>query len=218
MKNFLLSSLLVTAALVFLTACTEEKKAVETETSVETEVSKAKVETTKVVETKTAEEKLVEQVKESTSNVATKIAEESKKVAAIGTEAVKSVSEKVVAKTEEVTKNVMSKAVETKDKIEESINTIVATKTDAKADDASLSQKGKGLFLKCAGCHGSSGERAALGKSEIIKGWPAQKTIAALKGYKTDSYGGVMKGVMKGQVANLSDEEIDALGAYIASF
>lgn len=59
---------------------------------------------------------------------------------------------------------------------------------------------------------------AALGKSKIIKNWDASKIVAALKGYKDDTYGGVMKGVMKGQVANLSDEEIEALGAYISTF
>ncbi|PLY06302.1 MAG: cytochrome C [Arcobacter sp.] len=110
------------------------------------------------------------------------------------------------------------KAVETKDKIEESLNTIVATKTEATSDTAGLAEKGKGLYLKCAGCHGANAEKPALGKSQVIKGWDAAKVATALKGYKDGSYGGVMKGVMKSQVVNLSDEEIDALGAYIASF
>ena len=227
MRKILLSSVV---AIALLTGCGEDKKVVETkveevskavETKVE-EVAKAvetKVEeVAKVVETKTPEAKLVEQVKESTSTVATKIAEESKKVAALGTDAVKSVTEKVAAKTEEVTKEVVAKATETKDKIEDSMNNIVATKTEAKADTASLAEKGKGLYLKCAGCHGANAEKPALGKSQVIKGWDASKIAASLKGYKDGSYGGVMKGVMKGQVANLSDEEINALGAYIASF
>ncbi len=226
MKKILLSSLVVISTITFLSGCTEEKKVVnEKPIVVEEKVAETKVEEAAVVETKTPEAKLVEQVKESTSEVATKIVEESKKLAVVGAEAVKSVSEKVAAKTdivvtktEEITKDVVSKAVETKDKIEESINTIVATKTDASASDASLAEKGKGLYLKCAGCHGSSAEMPALGKSQIIKGWEKDKIVAALKGYKDDSYGGVMKGVMKGQVANLSDEEIDALGAYIATF
>ena len=219
MKKILLSSVV---AIALLTGCGEEKKTVETKPVVE-----AKVEEVKTVEAKTvvdqkvevvksAETKLVEQVKESTSEVATKIAEESKKVAAIGTEAVKSVSEKVSAKTEEVTKVVAEKAIETKDKIEESINTIVAAKTEAKESTVDAG-KGKGLYLKCAGCHGQNGEKAALGKSQVIKGWEASKVVTALKGYKDGSYGGVMKGVMKSQVANLSDEEVNALGAFISS-
>ncbi len=230
MTKILLSSLVAVA---LLTGCGEEK-AVESKPAVEAKVEEvkkevAKVEVAKEVETKTPEAKLVDQVKESTQKVATQIVEESKKVAEAMPEVVKSVSNKVVAtteevtkevvaKTEEVTKEVVNKAVETKDKIEESMNTIVATKTEAKAPSADLSAKGKGLYLKCAGCHGASGERPALGKSQVIKGWDAAKTAEALKGYKNDTYGGVMKGVMKGQVTNLSDEEIDALSAYIATF
>jgi len=202
MKKILLSSVV---AIALLTGCGEDKK-----------VEEAKKVEPKTEMVKTPEAKLVEQVKESTSTVATKIVEESKKVADVGTEAVKSVSEKVAAKTEEVTKVMAEKAVETKDKIEESINTIVATKTEAKESTADAA-KGKGLYLKCAGCHGQNGEKAALGKSQVIKGWEASKVVTALKGYKDDSYGGVMKGVMKSQVSNLSDEEIDALGAFISS-
>lgn len=204
MKKILFSSVV---AIVLLTGCGEEKKVVDTKPLVE-----AKMEAVK-----TPEAKLVEQVKESTSEVATKIAEESKKVVEIGAEAVKSVSEKVIAKTEEVTKVVTQKAVETKAKIEDSINTIVAAKTEANKSESTDSAKGKGLYLKCAGCHGQNGEKAALGKSQVIKGWDASKVVKALKGYKDGSYGGVMKGVMTGQVNNLSDEEVNALGAYVSS-
>ncbi len=214
MKKILLSAVV---AIALLSGCGEEKKVVETKPVVEAKVEEVKKVEPKVEMEKTPEAKLVEQVKESTSTVVTKIAEESKKVAALGTDAVKSVSEKVVAKTEEVTKVMTAKAVETKDKIEESINTIVATKTEAKDTASTDSAKGKGLYLKCAGCHGQNGEKAALGKSQVIKGWDSAKVVTALKGYKDGSYGGVMKGVMKSQVTNLSDEEVDALGAFISS-
>jgi len=75
---------------------------------------------------------------------------------------------------------------------------------------------GAALFKKCVSCHGASAEKAALGKSQVIKGWDAAKTVEALKGYKAGTYGGPMKTVMKGQVAALSDADIDALAAYIA--
>jgi len=71
-------------------------------------------------------------------------------------------------------------------------------------------------FGACAGCHGANGEKAALGKSQVIKGWPVEKSVAALKGYKDGSYGGAMKGVMKGQVARLSDADIQALAEHIS--
>lgn len=74
------------------------------------------------------------------------------------------------------------------------------------------------LYKSCATCHGATGEKAALGKSEVIKGWDSKKVQESLVGYKTGTYGKAMKGVMKGQVARLSDEDIKVLGDYIASF
>ncbi len=66
-------------------------------------------------------------------------------------------------------------------------------------------------FAKCVGCHGVNGEKVALGKSKIIKDMTKAEIVTALKGYKDGSYGGVMKGVMKGQVATLSDADIEAI-------
>jgi len=76
---------------------------------------------------------------------------------------------------------------------------------------------GAALYKKCAGCHGASGEKKALGKSQVIKGWEVEKTVTALKGYKDGTYGGVMKGVMKGQVASLNDEQIESIAKFLAS-
>jgi cytochrome c553 len=80
-----------------------------------------------------------------------------------------------------------------------------------------LAADGAALYQKCAGCHGVNGEKAALGKSQIIKGWDVEKTVASLQGYKDGTYGGAMKGVMKGQVASMSAEDIQAVSEYIAS-
>ena len=68
----------------------------------------------------------------------------------------------------------------------------------------------------CAGCHGANFEKAALGKSKIVKDLKKDEIITALKGYKDGSYGGAMKGVMKGQVAKLSDADIEAIATQIA--
>ena len=83
------------------------------------------------------------------------------------------------------------------------------------AGDIHLGEK---QYQTCAACHGATAEKAALGKSHVIKGWPAEKIEAALKGYKDGSYGGAMKGVMKGQVARLSDADIKDLAAQISKF
>ncbi len=73
-------------------------------------------------------------------------------------------------------------------------------------------------FAACAGCHGVNAEKKALGKSAVIASWDEAKIVAALKGYKDGSYGGAMKGVMKGQVARLSDADIADLAKKIAAF
>jgi len=81
-----------------------------------------------------------------------------------------------------------------------------------------LMADGAAAFAKCVGCHGANGEKAALGKSAIIKGQDAAKTIEQLKGYKAgtlNQHG--MGGLMKGQVASMSDEDIKAVAEHIAA-
>ncbi len=85
---------------------------------------------------------------------------------------------------------------------------VVGSLTVAMADGASL-------YKKCSACHGASGEKKALGKSAVIKGWEAQKTVASLKGYKDGTYGGPMKGLMKGQVTSLDDAQIEDIAKFL---
>jgi len=70
-------------------------------------------------------------------------------------------------------------------------------------------------YQKCAGCHGATGEKSALNKSKIIKDMSKADITAALHGYKDGTYGGPMKGLMKGQVASLSDADITAISEKI---
>ena len=75
---------------------------------------------------------------------------------------------------------------------------------------------GADIFMKCAGCHGKNAETSALGKSKIIKSWDANKLEMAINGYKDGTYGGAMKGLMRGQVLSLSKEEVKAVSEYIS--
>lgn len=76
---------------------------------------------------------------------------------------------------------------------------------------------GGALYQKCAACHGLKGEKAALGKSEVIAGWSSAKTIEALKGYKAGTRNTKgMGALMKGQSAALSDADMKALADHIA--
>ena len=67
----------------------------------------------------------------------------------------------------------------------------------------------------CAGCHGQHFEKKAMGKSKVVKDMSEADIIVALKGYKNGTYGGAMKGLMKGQVASLSDADMKAIAASI---
>lgn len=60
-------------------------------------------------------------------------------------------------------------------------------------------------FKACHSCHGQNFEKNALGKSKIVKNMTKSQVTTALLGYKYDTYGGVMKGLMKGQVSKYSD-------------
>ena len=63
----------------------------------------------------------------------------------------------------------------------------------------------------CAGCHGQYFEKAALGKSKIVKDMSLKDIVTALKGYKAGTYGGAMKQIMVNQVKDLKDSDIEAL-------
>ncbi len=64
----------------------------------------------------------------------------------------------------------------------------------------------------CKGCHGANFEKAALGKSKIVANMTKQEVSDSLVGYKKGTYGGAMKGVMKGQVARYSEADLRATG------
>jgi len=63
----------------------------------------------------------------------------------------------------------------------------------------------------CAGCHGQYFEKAAMGKSKIVKDMSLKEIVDALKGYKAGTYGGAMKQVMVNQIKDLKDSDIEAL-------
>jgi len=63
----------------------------------------------------------------------------------------------------------------------------------------------------CVGCHGANFEKKAMGQSKVVKEMSKEDIVKALKGYKDGSYGAAMKGLMKGQVASLSDADIASI-------
>ena len=67
----------------------------------------------------------------------------------------------------------------------------------------------------CTSCHGADWSKKALGKSKVVSNMAHADIAAALKGYKAGTYGGPMKGLMKGQVGKYSDADLDAFAQTI---
>jgi len=86
------------------------------------------------------------------------------------------------------------------------------------AGTALLMADGAAAYAKCVGCHGANGEKKALGKSAVITGQDAAKTVEQMNGYKAGTlnlHG--MGGLMKGQVASMDDAAIKAVSDHIAA-
>jgi cytochrome c553 len=142
-------------------------------------------------------EAVVEPVTEEVAAVVETTQQEAQTLAEKATVAAKEVAEQVEAKTEAVKEAVVE--------------------TPPKEEAAAPVANASGLYAKCIGCHGAKGEKVALGKSKIINAMSSADIETALNGYKDGSYGGPMKGVMKGQVSTFSPEEIKALSGYIST-
>ena len=81
-----------------------------------------------------------------------------------------------------------------------------------------LMADGAAAYAKCVGCHGANGEKAALGKSAIITGQDAAKTVEQLNGYKAGALNPHGKGaLMEGQGASMDYATIKAVADHIAT-
>ena len=71
-------------------------------------------------------------------------------------------------------------------------------------------------YSTCVACHGVKGEKAFAATPTMIPANLTKDEVAkALHGYKDGTYGGKMKGVMKGNAMRLTDAQITELAEYI---
>lgn len=66
----------------------------------------------------------------------------------------------------------------------------------------------------CVACHGANMERKAppvTPETRVVAEMTKDEIKASLKGYKDGTYGRATAAIMKGQVARLSDADIDAI-------
>ncbi|RLE22911.1 MAG: cytochrome C [Acidobacteria bacterium] len=80
-----------------------------------------------------------------------------------------------------------------------------------------FSADGKALYKKCSACHGKDGNKKALRVSAPLRGQKADALYNKMKGYQDGTYGGKKKAIMKRTLAKLSDAELKALAAFIAT-
>lgn len=160
-------------------------------------------------DTQTQEKSVKEQKVTKTEEVKQEVVQE-KEIAKVETKAEPKKEVKTEAKKEvkqEIKTEVKKEVAAIKKEVAEAKTEVVAVKKDPAA-----------LYKSCVSCHGADASKSALNKSEIIKGWSAQKIADALQGYKDGTYGGAAKALMKGQVAKLDKEDIEILSKHIAAF
>lgn len=98
-------------------------------------------------------------------------------------------------------------------------NTTAAPVAEANTTAAATpaADDGKTLFTACGACHGVDGKTAALGKSAIIAGQAKDVIITKMKGYKAGTLDVTGNGaLMKGQMANLNDEQMEKLAEFVS--
>ncbi|MBZ7986622.1 c-type cytochrome [Campylobacter canadensis] len=76
---------------------------------------------------------------------------------------------------------------------------------------------GATLFKKCIACHGKDASKVPPGGEVASVTLSEQEIVEALKGYRAKTFGGKAKKTMEIQAAKLSDDDINALAAYIVS-
>lgn len=138
---------------------------------------------------------------------------------ACGEETQKVVEEINTTKVAEAVKKDTVHAVETAKVVvaEKAVEAAEAVKEKAEALKESATPEAPAAYAKCKACHGADGKTKALGKSAVIAGQDKAALIESLKAYQagTKNVAG-MGSLMQGQVATMSDEEIEAVAEYLS--
>lgn len=200
MKNLTLFSLV--AASMLFTACGEK-----TEKAVE--------ETSEVVQEAVKEDTVsaLESAKKSLSDAADVTKAKAAQMAEDAKIEAQKMADAAAAKTAELKASAQKSIAETSDELKETADKISVATTEAIA-----SISAPAAYAKCKGCHGADGKTVALGKSAVIAGQDKAAIIASLHAYKagTKNVAG-MGGLMKGQVASMSDEDFEAIAEYLSA-
>ena len=196
MKNLTLLSLV--AATLLFTACGEKTK--EAASDAANKVTEAvKADATSVVDvTKKAATDAAEAAKAKAAELAAAAKDEADKMAAAAAEKAAAVSAAAAAK-----------ATEAADALKE--------RAAAATEAVSATPTAPAAYAKCKGCHGADGKTKALGKSAVIAGQDKAALVTAMNGYKAGTRNVAGMGIlMKGQVASMSDADMEAVADYLS--
>ncbi len=201
MKNSKKIALGIAFALVVFAGCTSEEE--------KTQAVTEQVEKTDETQKESTVDKISKATTDTVDDVTKKAQEVSKNIQESAQPIIEQASQKI-NQTEETISNTTQ---DLKDQATQAVSPVIKKVKEAVV----ATPDGSKLYAKCISCHGQNGEKVALGKSKIIQGWDENQIYTSLKGYQDGTYGGAMQGVMKAQVSNMSDTELQALAKYITS-
>jgi cytochrome c553 len=204
---------LITSSILFIACGEETKKATQTtQESVSTATSKA-MDATKDAANKAVDAATIaaNAAKEKAATLADEAKVKALELAKDTKARAAKLAEEAKKKATELAEQAKAKAVEATKVVKEKIHAATAPSVDSSA--------GAPLYAKCAGCHGKDGKTKALGKSALLAGQDAATLSITMKAYKAGTRNASgMGSLMKGQVGTMSDSDIDAVAAYIATF
>ncbi|MGO1298824.1 MAG: c-type cytochrome [Vibrio sp.] len=91
------------------------------------------------------------------------------------------------------------------------VGVLMSTQTYAAGNPAA----GQNKAARCLGCHGKDGVAVIPGYPNL-KGQDEQYLVESMQAYKQGHRTGGLAGMMKSQVAGLSEQDIDDIAAYFA--
>jgi len=163
--------------------------------------------------TKDAASDAANKVTEAVKADATSVVDATKKAATDAADAAK-------AKAAEVAEMAAAKAAEVKAAAEaKATEAAAALKERAAAATSAVSATptAPAAYAKCKGCHGADGKTKALGKSAVIAGQDKAALVTAMTEYKAGTRNVAGMGMlMKGQVASMSDADMEAVADYLS--
>ncbi len=166
---------------------------------------------------KDAVEEAGKSINTATDKAATATKEAASKTADAAADTVAAAGDAISKATDQAVAATKAAASDAADTVKESA--AVATTAAATAvASAATNVAGAAAYAKCAGCHGADGKTKALGKSPVIAGQSKEELVIKINGYKAGTLDVAGMGtLMKGQVAPMSDADIDAVAGYIST-